>query len=77
MTREKKRGLYGSFAADHGPRSAAQGLEHAVDFFFGVVVNEADAEKAAIPLDVEPLGEVERIVVAIPGENAAIAKSPR
>jgi hypothetical protein len=35
-----------------------QGGEEAVDFFYGVVVDEADAEKAAELLNAEALAEI-------------------
>ena len=54
-------------------RKLAQGVEEAVDFFGGVVVHEADAQKAAVLLDAEAFGEIQRVVVSVPGEDAAVA----
>ncbi len=52
----------------------AEGSEEAVHFIGGVVVNEADAEEAAGLFDAEAFGEIEGVVVAVPGEDAAIAE---
>jgi len=51
-----------------------QRVEQAVHFFDRVVVHQADAEKAAGFFHVEMLGEVEGIVISVPGEDAALAK---
>src|SRR6185369_9896387 len=48
--------------------------QEAVDFIRGVVVDQADAEEAAFVLDAEALGEIQGVVVAVPGEDAAIAQ---
>ena len=37
-------------------------------------MDEADAEEAAGLLDAEALGEIEGVVVAVPGEDAAVAQ---
>src|SRR5258707_5372733 len=52
----------------------AEGGEEAVDFFGGVVVDEADAKHAALRFDAEAFAEIEGVVVAVPGENAAFAE---
>lgn len=48
--------------------------QQTVDFFCGVVVDEADAEEAARFFHVEVLGEVEGVVVAVPSEESAVAE---
>src|SRR5271166_2607602 len=57
-----------------GSDNFAQGSEQAVDFFGGVVVDEADAQEASTLFHVEVLGEVESVIVAVPGEEAAVPK---
>src|SRR6185503_5800055 len=70
-----KRGSdYTSGRPSIGVESGAQAFDHAVDFVRGVVMDQADAEKSAVSLDAEALCEVQCIVVAIPSENAAVAK---
>ncbi len=50
-----------------------QCCQQAIHFFDGVVVDEADAEEAAGFFYVEALGEVQGVVVSVPGEEAAVA----
>jgi hypothetical protein len=52
----------------------AEGGEQAVDFSGGVVMDEADAEDAAVLFDAETFGEIEGIKIAVPGEDAAMAE---
>jgi hypothetical protein len=52
----------------------SQGYQEAVYFFWRVVVDQADAEEAARFFYAEMFGEVEGVVVAIPGEEAAVAE---
>src|ERR1700675_3955403 len=52
----------------------AEGGEEAVDFLGSVVVHEADAEHAALGFDTEAFAEIEGVVVAVPGEDAAFAE---
>src|SRR5258708_29801183 len=52
----------------------AEGGEEAVDFFGGVVVDQADPQHAALRFDAEAFAEIEGVVVAVPGENAALAE---
>src|SRR6266478_1979875 len=40
-------------------------------------MHEADAEQAAAFFDAEAFGQVERVVVAVPGEDAAVAEKLR
>ncbi len=40
-------------------------------------MNQADAQEAAFGFDAEALGQVQRVVIAIPGEDAAIAEELR
>ena len=54
-----------------------EGGEKAVYFFGGIVVDDADAEDAAFLFDAETLGQIERVEISIPGENAAIAQELR
>ena len=44
-------------------------LEKAIHFFRRVVVRQPDAQKAAVFLYIQMFGEVQSIVVAIPGEE--------
>ena len=46
--------------------------KQAIYFFAGVVVYEADTKEAAGFFYVEALGEVQGIVVSVPGEKAAL-----
>ena len=50
-----------------------QRLQEAVYFVGGVVVDEADAEEAAGFFHVEMLGEIQSVIVSVPGEEAAVA----
>ena len=40
-------------------------------------MNEADAQEAAFGFDAEALGQVQRVVVAVPRKDAAIAEELR
>src|SRR5229473_715046 len=51
-----------------------QRREQAVYFVGGVVMDEADAQDAAVLLDAEALGEIQRVEISVPGENAALAE---
>ena len=55
-------------------RKFAEGDEEAVDFFGGVVMDEADTEHAALGFDAEAFAEIEGVVVAVPGKDAALAE---
>src|SRR6266536_5014295 len=55
-------------------RSGAQFTQHPLHFLFRVVVHKTDAEEAAVLLDAEALGEIESVVVSVPGEDAALAQ---
>ena len=50
-----------------------QALQHTVHFLFGVVMNQSNAQEAAVVLHAHPLSQVEGVIVAIPGEDAALA----
>jgi|SRR5579872_777649 len=50
----------------------SQGSQQAVDLVRGVVVDKANAEKAARFLDVEMFGEIQGVIVSVPCEEAAI-----
>src|SRR5215467_14423180 len=52
----------------------AESGEEAIHFGGGVVMDQADAKNAAVRFDAETLGEVERVEVAVPGEDAAITE---
>jgi hypothetical protein len=58
-------------------RNRCKLAEYPVHFLFGVVVDKADAQEAAILFDPEALSEIEGVVVAVPGEDAAFAESLR
>ncbi len=51
-----------------------QHTEQTIHFIHGVVVHEADTQEAARLFHVEALGEVESVVVSVPGEEAAVAE---
>ena len=55
-------------------REFLQCRKQAIHFFGGVVVDQADAQEAAFLFDAETFGEIERVVVAVPGEDAAVAE---
>src|ERR1700723_2046784 len=44
------------------------------DFVGGVVMDDADTKQAAFLFHAEPFGEIERVIVAVPGEDAAVAE---
>jgi hypothetical protein len=48
--------------------------KQAIYFLLGVVVDEANAQEAAGFFHVESLGEVESVVVPVPGKEAAVAE---
>jgi hypothetical protein len=50
----------------------AEGGQQAVHFFHCVVVEQSNAQEAAIFFDIELLSEIQCVVVAIPGEQSAI-----
>src|SRR5262252_9147013 len=52
----------------------AEGGQEPVHFFGGVVMDQPDAQHAALRLHAETFAEVERVVVAVPGKDAAIAE---
>ena len=37
-------------------------------------MDDADTKQAALVFHAEPFGEIERVIVAVPGEDAAVAK---
>src|SRR5258708_36192301 len=51
--------------------------QQTVYFSRGVVMHEADAEETTAFLDAEALGQVQRVVISIPGEDAAVAEKLR
>ena len=55
----------------------AKSGDQAINFLNGVVVHEADAEEASGFFHVEVLGDVDCIIVAVPGEKSALAKLGR
>src|SRR5262249_26547352 len=55
-------------------RYPPQYLQQTVNLGTRIVVNEADPQHAAILLHAQPLGEIERIVVTVPGENSLFAQ---
>jgi hypothetical protein len=48
--------------------------EESVNFFSRVVVHKADAQHAAAGLDAQPLAQIKRVVVPVPGEQSALTK---
>src|SRR5260370_12059525 len=51
-----------------------QRAEKAVHLFGGVVMHQPDTQQAAVLFNAQPLGEIERVVVAVPCEDAAVAE---
>ena len=58
-----------------GQRS--QLVQQPIHFFRGVVMCQPNAQHAAALLDPEPLRQVDSVVVAVPGEDAAFAQVRR
>ena len=52
----------------------SQAFEHSVHFLLGVVVHESDPQEAAALFDAEPFGQIQSVVVAVPGEDALFAE---
>jgi len=48
--------------------------EEPVNFFSRVVVHKADAQHAATGLDAEPLAQVKRVIVPVPGEYPTLTE---
>ena len=55
-------------------RNFLERVQETIDFLASVVVDEADAEEASRLFDVEMLGQIERVVVAVPGEQTALSQ---
>ena len=55
-------------------RDLAESDQETIDLIHGVVVDEADSEKSARLLDIEMLGEIQGVVVAVPGKEAEVAE---
>src|SRR5689334_11008909 len=53
-----------------------QRREEAIHFLLGVVMDQAHAKEAAAGFDAEAFGQIQRVVVAVPRENAAFAEEP-
>jgi len=47
--------------------------EQTLHLIHRVVVHQPDAEKSAGLLDIQMLGQIQRVVIAIPGEEAPVA----
>src|SRR5438876_7781177 len=54
-----------------------QGRKQTVHFIGGVVMHEADTQDAPKLLDVEALGEIQRIEIPVPGEYSALTEKRR
>ncbi len=50
------------------------GVQQPVDLVGGVVSQQSDAQHAARRLGAQALGQAERVEIAVPGENAAVAQ---
>ena len=48
--------------------------QEAADFFRRVVVGQADAQHAASRLDAQPLAQIQRVIVPVPGEDPTLAE---
>src|SRR5882762_11723234 len=55
----------------------SQRTQQPVHFLYGVVVEEPDAQKPPVLFDVQLFGEVQRVIVAIPREEAACTQLGR
>jgi len=51
--------------------------QHPLDFLFSVVMHEADAEKSPVFFNIEPLGQIQGVVIAVPGEDATLTQARR
>ena len=60
--------------ADAQPHNLPQRPEQPLHFLHRVVVHQADAQKSSQALDVQLFGQVQGIVVSVPGEEAALAE---
>ena len=56
-------------------RQRAQLRQQPLHFFRRVVVRQADAQHAAALLHAQPLGQVDGVVVAVPGKDAALTQA--
>jgi hypothetical protein len=50
-----------------------QAVQHAVHFVLGVVVNQPDSQEATALFHSQPFGQIDGVVVAVPGEDALLA----
>src|SRR6266478_2549198 len=48
--------------------------EQTIHFVGGVVMHKADAQDTTKLLDAEPLGEIQRVEISVPGENPAVTQ---
>src|SRR6266508_2384357 len=56
------------------PDNLLQRTEESIHFFRSIVVSQADAQESSILLNTQPFGQPDRIVVAVPGEETALAE---
>src|SRR5215469_29958 len=55
-------------------REFAESGEETLDLLYGVVVYKTDAQQPALRFDTQPFAKIQRVVVAVPGENAPLAE---
>src|SRR3954463_9093848 len=73
-TRRERLGWYRLEAAS--PREVGQRLQHPIDLVEGVVVAKAYAYGTTPPEPPEPFEHLDRVVVPVPREDAALAEHP-
>src|SRR5277367_3417867 len=64
-------------ASSESTGNLAQRFQQPVHFFRRVVMRQPDAQKPPVSFHVKTLGEVQRVVVAVPGEETTLAKLSR
>src|SRR4029077_20303225 len=65
------RAYRGAVGGDSGAGDLSDRLERALDLVLGGVAQEAEAGRSAAPLEAEAVHDAERVVVAVPAEDAA------
>src|SRR5579884_3980292 len=66
--------MRGGGSEPHRGSELVQGVQHTIDFLLGVVVDESNSQETTALLNAEPLREIQRVVVAVPGEDTLISE---
>src|SRR5689334_17557283 len=64
------------FARRLSRRNLLQRREEAIHFLLGVVMDQSDAQQPTAGFDAEAFGQIQCVVIAVPGEDAAFAEEP-